>query len=364
MIRREADRTRHRVAIVATTDFHGGAELYVNRLARALEQDGTAVTLYGSLKDYSGTVTPLQHGPKWSLRTLPRGLVRARRERASLIANLDPSEESFSLHFKREQIAFTRALARRGRVVWTEHGTFPDGLFGIMISGLYRVASRHAAEIVCVSEVVASSIRRRASKRTIVSVIETAIPRRDTALSKEEARTKLGLALDDTVCVFAGRLTPEKRPDLAVKMAIGTGAILLLAGEGPLSAQIREEARGHANIRLLGQVPDMTAAFAAADFHLWMSTGRGEGFPTVLLEAAQAGSVTVAVAGTAFEQLVREAGGRVGDLRSLSHQISFGPTVAELSTMQLWVELHDPSNWIRKYRAALLNTTNTDGERE
>ncbi|MFJ6677536.1 glycosyltransferase family 4 protein [Microbacterium sp. NPDC091382] len=344
------------VAVVATTAFSGGAEIYIDRLARGLVGGGAEVVLYGSIPPYSLPSVELDHGPKWSLRTLPLSVLHFGRDLATLRSRVSKRHNAFSLHFKREQVAFTRELSKHARVVWTEHGTFPSGPFGSLIGPLYRRASRHAAQIVCVSDVVRQSIIQHVADPSKVVVIESAVD--DQApVDRSEARARLGVSHDSRVCVFAGRLTSKKRPQLAIDAAIAARATILVAGEGPLFADLSRAYSSNPLVVFLGQVPSTRDLFAAADVHLWTSDGDGEGFPTVLLEAARAGTRTVGVTGTNFETMVIESGGRLAHpvADDIAQRIATDESSSEARRRRRWLDAHSYEAWLRSYRAVFLS---------
>lgn len=339
--------------IVAATEFDGGAELYISRLGLGLAAEGINVTLVGSISCFQGRVIDPKLGKKWSLRKLPLGLLRIPLERRRLAKSLGRRKGTFSLHFKREQVLFTKMLSRRGRVVWTEHGTFPAGLFGTLISPAYRRASRYVDEVVCVSDVVLQSIAQHVHSTTKLSVIETAVPALP-PISRLDARRRLGLSETEPVAVFAGRLTQEKRPILAIDASSRAGITILVAGDGPLRADVNQR-MALDRVHVFGQIPDTSELFAAADFHLWTSSGVGEGFPTVLLEAARASLVTIAVRGSGFDQLIIESGGRLCDATAedVSKALQISPTGAELGQVTDWSSAHSYEAWVENYRRAL-----------
>jgi glycosyltransferase involved in cell wall biosynthesis len=99
--------------------------------------------------------------------------------------------------------------------------------------------------------------------------------------------------------LYLGRLEPRKRPDLAVAAfrAVGIPASLVIAGEGPLAAELRGD-----GVRLLGPVSeeDKWRLYDSADVLLFGSTL--EGFGLVIAEAQSRGVPVVAAAGTATRE--------------------------------------------------------------
>jgi alpha-1,6-mannosyltransferase len=134
--------------------------------------------------------------------------------------------------------------------------------------------------------------------------------RRDTRL-----RRKLGLADDQPLLIYVGRLDGEKKPDVVVdafrKLPRQLGAKLALIGEGPLREQI--EALGDENIVIPGYVKDraeLARWLASAD--IYVSAMADETFGVSIVEAQASGLPVVGVAAGAMIDRVTDAVGRLG----------------------------------------------------
>jgi glycosyltransferase involved in cell wall biosynthesis len=121
---------------------------------------------------------------------------------------------------------------------------------------------------------------------------------------REAARAALGVAVDEKVALFLGRLVREKGADLAIA-ALPDGATLLIAGDGPERAALARQARGR-RVRLLGEVRGAAkrALLAAADVLVLPS--RSDGAPTVIREAHAAGLPVVATRVGGIPELIRD----------------------------------------------------------
>jgi glycosyltransferase involved in cell wall biosynthesis len=116
-------------------------------------------------------------------------------------------------------------------------------------------------------------------------------------LPRDSVRAELGLA--GSVLLYAGRLEPVKGPDVLleafaeIRVAL-PDATLVVAGEGSLASELRARVaeRPLPGVRFLGQRSDIPDLIAAAD--LVVLPSRGEGMPTLLLEALLAGRAVVA----------------------------------------------------------------------
>lgn len=112
-----------------------------------------------------------------------------------------------------------------------------------------------------------------------------------------EVRTQLGLADDDFVFGFVGRITKDKGVNeiLEAFLSSQTGAKLLLVGaeEGldTLDQQLLQKAKSHPDIIFQGPVTDVERYFAVIDVLLLPSYR--EGFGNVVIEAAAVGTPSI-----------------------------------------------------------------------
>lgn len=347
-----------RINVVAATSFAGGAELYIARLYRGLVEAGCSVRLIGSIPPWPVDEldsVDLNFGPKWSLRTLPGGVARLWKERRALAREVAGARgEIYHLHFKREQIGFSRLLSRNGQVFWTEHGRFPAGLFGRLILPFYRYAARNVVSIACVSDIVATDIRRLLGSRCEIVVIPNAVDtdklRPATPAQKAEARERFGLP-EGPVAVYAGRIEPAKRAGLAIQAARHGGFSLLVAGQGSQFEELRGAYESE-SVKFLGQVAGPREIFECADVHLFPSNGAGEGFPTVLLEAAAMGIPSVAADDSGFGSLVVEGGGVAVPASPEGFSGGMSTLIDDPSTrerVRRWSEQYDVRLWVASH---------------
>jgi len=114
--------------------------------------------------------------------------------------------------------------------------------------------------------------------------------------ARSATRERLGAGEDTFVIGWAGRLTQIKRPlDLVRVAAAVDGAMLLLAGDGELRADVEQLATelGTADrVVLLGYVDGVAELYAA--FDSFLLTSANEGTPVVAIEALAAGVPVVA----------------------------------------------------------------------
>lgn len=145
-----------------------------------------------------------------------------------------------------------------------------------------------------------------------VELGEFAPERRDPRL-----RCKLGLADDQPLLIYVGRLDGEKRPDVVVeafrKLPRSLGAKLALIGEGPLREPIATLA--DPDIIMPGYMTDRSELarwLASAD--IYVSAMADETFGISIIEAQASGLPVVGVAAGAMIDRVTDAVGRLGPI--------------------------------------------------
>lgn len=143
-----------------------------------------------------------------------------------------------------------------------------------------------------------------------VEVGEFGSDRRDPRL-----RAKLGLADQQPLLIYVGRLDGEKKPDVVVdafrRLPEVLGAKLVLLGEGPLKAEIA--ALGDDRILMPGYVKgraELARWLASAD--IYASGMADETFGVSIIEAQASGLPVVGVAAGAMIDRVTPATGRLG----------------------------------------------------
>jgi alpha-1,6-mannosyltransferase len=140
-------------------------------------------------------------------------------------------------------------------------------------------------------------------------------------------RSKLGLAPDQPLLAYVGRLDGEKKPDLVVdafrRLPESLGAKLVLIGEGPLKAEIL--ALRDPRIVITGYMKSRTELarwLASAD--IYVSGMADETFGVSIIEAQASGLPVVGVAAGAMIDRVTNSIGRlgpVGDARQMAANI-------------------------------------------
>jgi glycosyltransferase involved in cell wall biosynthesis len=212
---------------------------------------------------------------------------------------------------------------RRTLVVHTFHGHVLEGYFGALGSRLVRLAERALA--VVTDMIVAVSDRQRAElsgRFHVADASRIVVVPLGLDLEHLLALPADAPSLRDTLAIspggFVGRLVEIKAPFLLWSafqsvVARHPTAVLLIAGEGPLEAQLRREvaARGlEPNVRFCGWQRDLPLLYASCD--IVALTSRNEGTPVALIEAMAAGRPVIATAVGGVPDIV--ATGRSGIL--------------------------------------------------
>jgi glycosyltransferase involved in cell wall biosynthesis len=212
------------------------------------------------------------------------------------------------------------ALARLGRwsrarrVVYTPHAWYTQNpTLGAASRGAYQLIERALAiltdRIISVSRDEAEhAVSIGIGRRKLVLIengIETWTPEQ-VARTRAATRARLGIAADDVVVGFLGRLAPQKAPDVALRVFARLlderpATRVVLAGDGPDAERVRALAGELGLAGRLLLLPDASGPDVIPAFDLFLMTSRYEGFPYVLLEALAAGCaiVTTRVGGVA-----------------------------------------------------------------
>jgi glycosyltransferase involved in cell wall biosynthesis len=271
----------------------GGAERYLEQL------DFLALTQ--QRMELSSARSPLQAGasilarwPRIAAAARRADLVHVHGDMAALLSlpmmRARPSVmTTHGLHFLRRAQGARLVLARRG----------------------LRAAIGASRRTICTSEAERDELGEflPAPLHARLVVIPNAAPRAGQAPERGSARAQFDLDAKTVAALFIGQLEQRKDPLTAVAAvnaaaAAGAPLVLLLAGDGPLAAQVRAQA-GPA-IRVLGYRDDPQTLFAAADIVVMPSLREGQSL--AVLEAMRDGRAIVVSDGAGNPELVGDAG--------------------------------------------------------
>ncbi|BDG06321.1 glycosyltransferase [Anaeromyxobacter oryzae] len=199
----------------------------------------------------------------------------------------------------------------RGRFVHTVHTVAEQDAAWMPGRAAHALAFRAGVAPVAICEFVASTIARVYGVRPR-AVIPNGIPVRTFAtptVSRERWRAANRVPADAIAFACVARLAPPKNTEglLEAFAALDArDAVLLLAGDGPLEAELRARARRSGvedRVHFLGARADVPDLLAASDVFVLPSSW--EGHPLSVMEAMAAGAAVVATAVGGVPELVR-----------------------------------------------------------
>jgi glycosyltransferase involved in cell wall biosynthesis len=176
--------------------------------------------------------------------------------------------------------------------VTTVHGFTGGDLKNRLYEWLQRRSFRRFGAVVAVSKPLMERLARAGVPRRRIHLIPNAWSPPASALSRAEARSRLGITDDAFHIGWVGRLTREKGADLLVEAVARLDHRVIrvsMIGDGRERAALESQAAalGVADrIRWHGTVPDASRLFAA--FDCLALSSRTEGTPMVLFEAMAA----------------------------------------------------------------------------
>jgi glycosyltransferase involved in cell wall biosynthesis len=180
----------------------------------------------------------------------------------------------------------------------TVHNGPPEGRLNRAVYGLLeRVCARRCDAVLCASSDLVARMRDlgAASAERFDVPAAPAVPPSAGAIAVAAADID---AAGRPVVLAAGRLAPQKGFDVLVAAAAhwrhhDLAPRTVIAGSGPLAAQLTEQARlAAADVRLLGERADVPALLAVAD--VFVLPSRWEARALILQEAMRAGLAIVA----------------------------------------------------------------------
>ena len=210
-------------------------------------------------------------------------------------------------------LAWERAVNRGWIPPDTDIDRFQRQRYGPLVEWLKLSRSwevRHVDRLIVPSQYLRQMVVGWGAPQDRVQVIYNALDteRYTTSLSREEARTQLGLSLDSPILLTAARLTAWKGVDFLLDaLSACAGYHLLIAGDGPvqLALQTHAERLGvKERAHFLGKVAhaQMATYMRAADYFVLYSGY--EGLSHVILEALTAGTPVIASARGGNPELV------------------------------------------------------------
>jgi glycosyltransferase involved in cell wall biosynthesis len=207
------------------------------------------------------------------------------------------------------RFAARSAGSPRPVIVHTYHGHVLERYFGRVQNHTYcrleRLAGRRSDVLIGVSQATVDDlVRLGVAPRSKFRVVPIGLDLARFASVDNEARSafraEAGVQRGDVLVTFVGRLASVKRPELAVEAIArarqrGAPVRLAIVGHGNLRPSLEllaDELGVREMVRFLGSRSDTTAIAAATDVAIL--TSANEGTPVWLIEAAAAGTPSVA----------------------------------------------------------------------
>ncbi|WP_410645563.1 glycosyltransferase [Amycolatopsis sp. lyj-346] len=156
-----------------------------------------------------------------------------------------------------------------------------------------RILRRTSGRVVAVSAATADRLAAAGLERPVV--IPNAVFPSPPVFGRAEVRASLGVPEGTPVALCLARLEPQKRHDVLLDAwaAVGGDAVLWLAGDGSLRADLERRAQALGRrVEFLGTRADVPDLLAAAD--VTVLTSDWEGLPLAVLESMAAGRPVVA----------------------------------------------------------------------
>ncbi|MGD2116518.1 MAG: glycosyltransferase family 4 protein, partial [Acidobacteriota bacterium] len=296
-----------RILQLITRPQRRGAEIFALALCDELERQGHATSVVALYRPESGGALPLRPRDH-CLGGNPQSLLeRIPGFQPSLLGGLSARVRTFAPDVVQvngsRSVKYGSLLRRVWRrapwaLVYRSIGDPSDWLRGPLHRFLYRhLVVAPIDGLVAVSRLTLASLERCYRPTIPTAVLPRAIDPRpfEQPVDGADVRRRLGAGTDAPVLLFAGRLSPEKRPDRLLRVAslvarrrAATGEPppeLWIAGTGPLAGETAAAAGDAAfTVRMLGEREDVPILMAAAD--VFLLTSDTEGTPGVLLEAA------------------------------------------------------------------------------
>ena len=190
----------------------------------------------------------------------------------------------------------------RAPLVVTVHNAPPaGGVTGAIYRVLELIVARNADSVLCVSADLEDRMRAAGARRVGHAVVPAApvwLAGEVSAQTRAALRAEFGADPGQAIVLAAGRLAAQKGFGLLLDAAarwrdIQPAPLLVIAGQGPLAAQLQARAASlELPVRFAGQRPDVPALLAAADVFVLPSVWEGQSL--VLQEALRAGVPVVA----------------------------------------------------------------------
>ena len=270
----------------------GGMETHVELLARTTSAEADVEVVASNdgphtVREVVGGIPVTRIGVKLSLSSASFGPGMAKAIRAA-------DADVVHFHHPNPPAVLSYLAARpRGALVVTYHSDIVrQRVLGPLISPLLHHFLGRAGAIIASSPQYAATsamLRRHADR---VRVIPFGIDAAELSQVDEDEVRRLRERYGARIVLGAGRLVSYKGFEYLVRAMKEVDAQLLIAGEGPLRADLERaaaEAGVAGRVTLLGRVPDLRPLYHAATVFAFPSVARNEAFGIVQMEAMACG---------------------------------------------------------------------------
>lgn len=298
---------QHAVLVLLPWLDNGGAEILVRDLLAGLSAD---------VSFYVATTLPHSHPLTRSFEAISEGVYHltnflAERDWTAFLSNLVDTRGIRTILVSGSELGYAaleqlRARHSAIRVVDLLHNDSELGHIGNALRADHVIDIHVGVSGRILRSLVARGVSERKC-RAIRNGVDLSQWRRRDATDRARARAALGLAPTDFVCLFAGRFSAEKRPQvfaqIAARLADRPGMRFVMVGEGPLAASVKSQGRAVLYLDPRSR-SDMFDVYAAAD--VLVITSAVEGLPMVLLEALAVGLPVYATRAGEIESVIED----------------------------------------------------------
>jgi glycosyltransferase involved in cell wall biosynthesis len=304
-----------KVAFVLGTST-GGTARHVLMLAAGCAARGVSVEVFGPAqtdKDFAfGAIagaefTPVEIADRPRVRHDLRAVRRLRRLTAAWRPDVVHAHGLRAGALTAIALTFVRPTVYQARpaLVVTVHNAPPaGGVTGAVYRVLERIVARGAGSVLCVSADLEERMRIAGARRAGRALVPAFAPAAGVSAAGVFAAGPAGLSLPGDpdpgrpLVLAAGRLAAQKGFGTLLEAAarwrdIDPEPLLVIAGEGPLAADLKAQAAAlGVDARFAGRRDDMPVLLAAAAVFVLPSVWEGQ--PLILQEALRAGVPVVA----------------------------------------------------------------------
>jgi glycosyltransferase involved in cell wall biosynthesis len=234
--------------------------------------------------------------------------------------------------FKALFVGLMAGFYARIPVVATFHGETGSTRAVKLYEAFARFLGNFTRGVAAVSRVLEKKLRR-SIRRVPISFVPNGLPELQPISDEERSKAREAYAVDGFCVAVIGRLSIEKGHRVLLE-ALPEDTTLLVAGDGPLRAELEKAAEG-LDVRFLGYLEDARPVFAAADVIAMPSLT--EGLPLTALEALALGRCLVASAVGELPDLLGGGAGVLvppGDAHALSEALRTLRTAADRAQIE------------------------------